>query len=104
MVSHNNAERRNLAHFSSWLETQDSESSRDNDSLELVLSRRNTLEQFKSLQSGGTSSRLVGDHSSDSLVEDSRRGSEMERTSSGGVDKMLFCDISTCDKARVGGD
>lgn len=74
--------------FSSRLESQDSESGRDNDSLDLVLCWWDTLEEFKSFQGGGTSGSLVGNHSSDGLVQDPRGGSEVEWTSSGGVDNV----------------
>jgi hypothetical protein len=80
--------RHNIAHLSSGLESEDSEGGGNDDSLDLVLGRGDTLEELESLESGGTSGGFVGDHSSDGLVEDPRGGSEVERTSSGGVDNV----------------
>ena len=74
--------------LSSGLESEDSESGGDDDSLDLVLGGRDTLVQLQSLESGGSSRALVGDHSSDGLVQDPRGGSEVEGTGSGRVDDV----------------
>lgn len=76
------------AHLSSGLESEDSESGGDNDTLDLVLRWRDTLVQLQSLKRGGTSGGLVRDHSSDGLVQDPGRGSEVEGTSSSRVDNV----------------
>jgi hypothetical protein len=75
------------------LESEDTESGGNNHLLDLVLGGGDTLEQLQSLQSGSSSRGLVGDHSSDSLVEDSRRGSEVERTGSGRVDNVSLVEV-----------
>jgi len=67
------------------LESEDSESGGDDHLLDLVLSGGDTLEQGETGQGGGTSGRLVGNHSSDGLVEDPRGSSEVERTGLPGV-------------------
>lgn len=93
------------AELSSGLQSQDSESGGDNHLLGLVLGRGDTLEELKSGQGGGTSRALVGNlenesseylhrhlevtcHSSDSLVKDSGRSSEVEGTGLLGVNDM----------------
>lgn len=75
--------RRQLANsgvLSTGLQSQDSQGLWNNHSLLLVVWGRDTLEDLKSLQSGLTSGGLVGNHTSDGLVEDSGRGSEVEGT------------------------
>ena len=67
------------------LESENSESGGDDHLLDLVLSGGDTLEQGETGQGGGTSGRLVGNHSSDGLVEDPRGSSEVERTGLPGV-------------------
>lgn len=67
------------------LESEDTESGGNNHLLDLVLGGGNTLEQSETGQSGGTSRRLVGNHSSDGLVEDPRGSSEVEGTGLLGV-------------------
>jgi hypothetical protein len=99
------------AELSSGLQSQDSESGGDDHLLELVLSGGDTLEELESGQGSGTSGRLVGNlqrqsssvdaakrhpatatnHSSDSLVKDSGRSSEMEGTGLLGVNDMPLC-------------
>jgi len=82
-------------HLPSWLESEDSESSGNDNLLNLVLGRWDTLEQFQAFQSGGTTGGLVGDHSSDGLVEDPRWGAEVEGTGTGGVDNVALCTLTT---------
>jgi hypothetical protein len=87
----------------SGLQSEDSESIWDDDPLDLVLRWGDTLVEFKSLESGGTSCGFVGGlnvssvhsttsmithHSSDGLEEDPGRCSVMERTGLFGVDDM----------------
>jgi len=76
------------------LESEDSESGGDDHLLDLVLGGGDTLKERESGQGGGTSGRLVGNHSSDGLVEDPRGSSEMERTGLPGVDQMLLVQVS----------
>ncbi|KAH3658858.1 hypothetical protein OGATHE_006584 [Ogataea polymorpha] len=69
--------------LSAWLQSQNSQGLRNNNSLLLVVWRWNTFKHLQSLQSSLTSGGLVGDHTSDSLVQNSGWGSEMERSSVG---------------------
>lgn len=62
------------------LESEDSESLGNDHLLLLVVGRGNTLEDLEALESGGTTSSLVGHHATDGLVEDSGRSTEMEGT------------------------
>jgi hypothetical protein len=82
----------NGAVLSAGLESQNSQGLGDHHSLLLVVRGRDTLEDLESLQSSLTSGGLVGDHTSNGLVEDSRGGSEMERTvssvESGGLSQV----------------
>ena len=75
------------------LESEDTESGGNNHLLDLVLGGGDTLEQSETGQSGGTSRRLVGNHSSDGLVEDPRGSSEVEGTGLLGVDQMLLVQV-----------
>ena len=75
-------------HLPAWLETEDSESSWDDNLLDLVLGWWDTLEQLQTLKGGGTTSGLVGNHSSDGLEEDPRWGAEVEGTGTGRVDNV----------------
>lgn len=74
------AETANSAELAAGLQTEDTESLGNNDLLLLVVGGRDTLEDLESLESGGASGSLVGDHAADGLVEDSRRGTEVEGT------------------------
>ena len=74
------AETANSAELAAGLQTEDTESLGNNDLLLLVIGGRNTLEDLESLESGGASGSLVGDHAADGLIEDSRRGTEVEGT------------------------
>lgn len=66
--------------FAAGTETEDAESLGDDDPLVLVVGGWATLEGLEAVESGGTASGLVGDHASDSLVENPRRGAEVEGT------------------------
>lgn len=68
----------NGAVLSAGLESQNSQGLGDDHSLLLVVRGGDTLKHLESLQSSLTSGSLVGDHTSNGLVEDSRGGSEME--------------------------
>lgn len=71
--------------LSARLQSQNTEGLRNDHLLHLVVGGRNTLEDLESLHGSSTSGSLVGDHASDRLVEDSGGGTEVERTTSGGV-------------------
>ena len=51
----------------------------------LVVRRGDTLEDLQALESGGTAGSLVGDHATDSLVEDARGSAEVEGTTASRV-------------------
>jgi hypothetical protein len=69
---------------------ESAESLRDNNTLNLVKRRRNTLENLEVGQSGGTTSGLVRKHSTDGAPEHLRWGAEVERTTTGvGVHVLL---------------
>lgn len=70
----------NGAVLSAGLESQNSEGLGDDHSLLLVVRRGNALKDLESLESGLASGSLVGNHTSNGLVEDSRGGSEVEGT------------------------
>lgn len=100
--------------FSSGLQSENSESGGDDHLLHSVLGGGDTLVKLESLEGGSTSGRLVGDHTSDSLVEDSGRSSEMEGTRLLGVNdvslwgksrqvKMISMNIIGIQKAKAGG-
>jgi hypothetical protein len=74
------AEASDGAVLASRLESQDSEGLGDYHLLHLVVGGGHALEHLEPLQCGGAAGRLVGDHAADGLVEDSGRGSEVERT------------------------
>jgi len=79
------AQSANSAVFSAGLQSQHSQSLRNDNPLDFVVWCWDTLENLKSLHGGGTTGSLVRNHSADGLVEDSGWGTEMERTSSGWV-------------------
>lgn len=79
--------------LSAGLESQNSKGLGNDHSLLLVVRRGNTLEDLKSLQSSLASGSLVGDHTSNGLVEDSRGGSEMEGTV-GSVESSSLSQVS----------
>lgn len=72
----------------SGLQSEDTESGGDDHLLDSVLGGGDTLVKLESLEGGGTSRALVGDHTADSLVEDSGRSTEVEGTRLPGVDNV----------------
>lgn len=66
--------------FASRLQSQHSQSLGNDNALDFVVWRWDTLENLKSLHGGGTTGGLVRNHTTDGLVEDSGWGTEMERT------------------------
>lgn len=74
------AESANRAVLASGLQSQDSQGLGNNHSLDFVVWWWDTLEDLESLHGSGATSGLVGNHTADGLVEDSRRGTEMEGT------------------------
>lgn len=84
----------NGAELAAGLQSQDTESLGDYHLLLLVVGRGNTLEDLEALKSGGTASSLVGDHATDGLVEDTRRGAEVEGTYSGQVRHLNVLELS----------
>jgi hypothetical protein len=55
--------------FAVWLETENSESLRDNNSLELIVGWWDTFEDLKSLEGSSTTGSLVWEHASDCSPE-----------------------------------
>ena len=99
------------AELSSGLQSKNTEGGRDDHLLLAVIGRGHTLEELESLESGGSTgglqipnqhfvsylrlphhcrllTHLVGNHTTDGLVEDSGRSTVMERTGLLGVDQM----------------
>lgn len=74
------AEAANSAVLAAGLQSEDTQSLGNNHLLLLVVRGRDTLEDLKSLESGGTAGGLVGDHATDGLVKDAGRGAEVEGT------------------------
>lgn len=68
------------AELSAWLQSEDTEGLWDDDSLVTVVWWRNALKDLQALQGGLATGRLVGDHTTDGLVEDTGWGAEVERT------------------------
>jgi hypothetical protein len=79
--------------LTSGLKTEDTESGGDNHALNTVIRSGNTFEKLNAIQSSGTTSSLVGNHTTDSLIQDTRRSTEMERTTSG-VDETTLVEVS----------
>lgn len=71
------------------LQTEDSEGSRDNHALGGVVGLGDTLENLQTLHGSGTTSSLVGEHTTDNTEEDTAGSTEMERTV-GGVDNSTL--------------
>lgn len=72
------AQTANCAVLATGLESEDAERLGDDHLLLLVVRGRDTLEDLKPLESGGAAGSLVGNHATDGLVEDARRGAEVE--------------------------
>lgn len=68
------------AELAAGLETENTESLGNDDLLGLVVGRGDTLEDLEALESSGTTGGLVGDHATDSLVENSGGSAEVEGT------------------------
>jgi len=80
------AQTTNSAVLAAGLQSENSKGLRNNDSLLLIIRRRNTFKDLQSLHGSGTTGGLVGNHATYSLVEDTRGSSEVERTSSSRVE------------------
>ena len=109
------------AELASGLEAEDTESLGDNHLLLAVVGRGDTLEDLEALESGGSArglfaaanafrfrllasrtpvrdiegreTYLVGDHTTDGLVEDAGRSAEVERTRLLGVDQVTLVEV-----------
>ena len=68
------------AELAAGLQAQDAQGLGDDHLLLLVVGGRDTLKDLEALQGGGTAGRLVGDHTTDGLVEDAAGGAEVEGT------------------------
>jgi hypothetical protein len=79
--------------LASGLQTKDTESIRDNHTLNTVIRRGDTFEKLDAVQGGGTTGGLVGNHTTDGLVQDAGRSTEMESTTSG-VDDTTLVEVS----------
>lgn len=66
--------------LSTWLQSQNSQSLWNDNSLLLVVWRWDTFKDLQTFHGSLTTSSLVSNHTTDSLVEDSRWGSEVEWT------------------------
>lgn len=75
------------------LQAEDTEGGGDDDLLDLVLGRGDTLVELKAAEGGGTTRGLVGDHTADSLVEDARRSTVVEGTGLLGVDNVTLVEV-----------
>lgn len=73
------AQTANSAVLAAGLQTQNTQSLGNDHLLLLVVWGRDTLEDLKALQGGGTTGSLVGDHAADGLVEDAGWSAEVER-------------------------
>jgi hypothetical protein len=74
------AETAHSAVLASGLEPKNTEGLRNNHLLLLVVRRRNALEDLEALKGGSAASGLMGDHATDSLVEDTGGSAEVEGT------------------------
>ena len=74
-------------------QTQDTESLGDDNALLAVVGRGDTLEDLQALHGGGTAGSLVGDHATDSLVEDARGSAEVEGTTASGVETSHLAEV-----------
>lgn len=79
--------------LASGLQAENTESSGDDHLLDLVLGGGDTLVEGETAESGGTTSRLVGDHSADSLEEDAGRSAVVEGTGLLGVDNVTLVEV-----------
>ena len=86
------------------LKSENAESSGDDHELLSVVRRGNTLVDLQSLEGGGTTSGLVGKHSSDGLVENARRSTVVERTGLLGVDHVTLVEVGVVLQLMEGED
>ena len=70
----------NGAVLAAGLKSKNAEGLGNDHLLLLVVGSGDTLENLKTLKSGGTASGLVGDHATNGLVEDAAGGAEVEGT------------------------
>lgn len=75
------------------LKTEDTESGGDDHELLAVVGRGDTLVDLQSLESGGTTGGLVGNHATDGLVEDARGSTVVEGTGLLGVDQVALVEV-----------
>lgn len=80
------AQTTNGAVLATGLEAEHTQSLGHNDTLLLIVRRRDTLENLQSLQSGSATGGLVRNHAADGLVEDARRSTEVEWTTASRVE------------------
>lgn len=86
------SETANGAVLASGLQAEDTESLGDDDTLLLVIGRRDTLESLEALHGGGTAGGLVRDHTTDSSPEHLGGSAEVEGTTAGGVVSGLLAE------------
>lgn len=79
------AETADSAVLAAGLQAEHTQSLGNDHLLLLVVRGRDTLEDLEALKGGGTTGSLVGDHATDSLVEDAGRSAEVEGTTTGRV-------------------
>ena len=92
------------------LQPQHPESLRNDHALLLVVGGRDALEELEPLEGGSTARRLVGNHSTDSAVEDFGGGAVMEGARLLGVDDVAFVEevvvaklVHWCKESVCGG-
>lgn len=85
------------------LQTQHTQSLGDDHLLLVVVGRGDTLEDLEALESSGTAGGLVGNHAADSLVEDARGGTEVERTWDQQSDRVVIAHREKCRLTSAGG-
>ena len=72
------------------LQSEDTQSLRDNHPLLLIVRRGNTLKELETLQSSSTASSLVGDHTANGPVENLGRSAVVEGAGLFRVDNVAF--------------
>ena len=87
------AETADGAVLAAGLQAQDAQSLGNNHLLDVVVRGRDTLEDLQALHGGGTTGGLVGNHTTDGLVEDTGRGAEVEGTTTGGVEPSGLAEV-----------
>ena len=76
--------------FATRLQSQDTQSLRNDHTLLLVVGWRNTLKELEAFQSGSAASSLVGDHTADGPVENLGWCAVVEGAGLFGIDDMAF--------------